>query len=160
MRAFSTKARVSETNRCLYETSVISDVISDAKKLVSQEFGRGNKSLSNKEYLEWFAKTLGENVGLMHRNGWYHCFLGSHNITLDCRIVDLDSITELSREIDQCDDINGAKSTLDYLMESMGLDETGFFKELFQKSYDAVFPPEEREKYFARKKKEKAQEEE
>ena len=59
--------------------------------MVSQELGY-KRTITDKEYFEWFAKTLGENVGIMHRNGWTHRYLSSHNVTLDCRIVDLDSV--------------------------------------------------------------------
>lgn len=46
-------------------------------------------------YLEWFTEALGENVGKMHGHRISHSYLTElHNITLDARIVDLDSVTE------------------------------------------------------------------
>jgi hypothetical protein len=52
--------------------------------------------MSDLEYLKWFAKTLGYNIGLMHKNGFEHHYIdGGHNVTLDCRIVDLDGIRPL-----------------------------------------------------------------
>jgi len=70
----------------------------DAKSLVSQELGRGNNPLTDQEYLEWFAETLGKNVGLMHKNGWFHAGLSPHNITLDCSVCDFDTVKELKNE--------------------------------------------------------------
>jgi hypothetical protein len=73
-------------------------MLEDAKKLVSQELGL-KKIMSNADYLEWFAKTLGHNLGLLHKNGWMHNYIhAGHNITLDCRLVDFDSVTQAKKE--------------------------------------------------------------
>jgi hypothetical protein len=70
-------------------------LLNDAIELVRTELGR--TSLSEEEYLEWFAATLGKNTALMSRNGWVHDF-SPHNVTLDCRLVDLDNVLKLSEE--------------------------------------------------------------
>jgi hypothetical protein len=94
IRCFGTKARIldilpqvglTEENRKI--------LINDAIHLVSKELGR---PISLEEYLSWFAETLGRNIGLMHKNGWVHKNLRIlHNITLDCRIVDLATVEEV-----------------------------------------------------------------
>ena len=98
VRAFGTKARVDELiNMPSGDIEGRSLLLKDAQELVEQELGK--KFSSTEEYLEWFAKTLGKNVGLCHKNHWAHGYLSGHNITLDCRIVDLDGVTK-SRDFD------------------------------------------------------------
>lgn len=89
VRAFGTKARISEVGNSL--------LLKDAKKMVAQEFGISHEKFSDKEYAEWFAKMLGTQVGRIHRLGYYHRYLTHHNITLDCKIVDLDTVIKLPR---------------------------------------------------------------
>lgn len=44
-------------------------------------------------YLEWLASEVGLGLGTMHKNGIGHGYLGGlHNITLDGRFMDLDSV--------------------------------------------------------------------
>lgn len=58
-------------------------------KSAMEDIGIGNV----KDYLEWLAKEIGGGLGLMHKNGVGHGFLGGlHNITLDGRFMDLDSV--------------------------------------------------------------------
>lgn len=152
IRAFGTKARIydldPEFNPDKEDRKLL---LEDAKRLVSQELGR-KETISEEGYLEWFAKTLGYNVGLMHKNGWFHDSLTDHNITLDCRICDLDTIAQLTNKIEQNRDIGKARYSLNYLLKFLGLESTKWepFERQFQESYDKVFPPEEREKYFNR----------
>lgn len=128
-------------------------IVEDAKKLVSQELGL-KKSLSDKGYLEWFAKTLGQNVGLMHKNGYYHRILGAgHNVTLDCRILDLDSAGELTTKKERVDDVSEAKRALSSLASGVGEKGTSHFTRLFRQSYDAIFSSKEQEQYFKQIKK-------
>jgi hypothetical protein len=92
VRAYGTKARVfKEAGPKERE-----DEIEDAKTLVAQEIGLDPKSFPTPDYLKWFAETLGGNIGLMHKNGWFHSYLENgnvpKNITLDCRITDRDSV--------------------------------------------------------------------
>lgn len=85
VRVFGTKNRISDIN----DTSLL-----DAKTIVAQEQGKNEQKFSWRDYLKWFSETLGKNVGLMHKNDYIHRFLLNHNITLDCRIVDLDFVDE------------------------------------------------------------------
>ncbi|OGC55634.1 hypothetical protein A2797_01040 [candidate division WWE3 bacterium RIFCSPHIGHO2_01_FULL_48_15] len=144
VRAFGTKARAAN-----YDESDLAD----AKELVRQELGE-ERLPTDEEYFNWFARTLGKNVALMHKNGWRHGWLTEHNITLDCRIVDLDSIEELDSENKRLDDCETAKTTIwNFSVNSPNSHGkiSGFrFEREFEKSYDAAFPPEERARYFAR----------
>ncbi len=117
----------------------------DAKKMVGQELGR-KEPFSDEEYLEWFAKTLGRNVGLMHKNGWVHNFLSRHNITLDCRIVDLDSIESIESPTQgsAINDISDAQEAMLSLAESIGLiEKKDKYKKIFTENYNAVLPKEQ-----------------
>lgn len=147
IRAFGTKARVSDI---FYGTELSEEtkklMLEDAKMLVSQELGRERAPLDNHEYLGWFAETLGNDVGIMHKKGWYHYNLRPHNITLDCRIGDLDTVRELKNEKQRNLDVDFAKTnSLQKLVRWLDLPETQYFEleNLFQKKYDSVFPPEE-----------------
>lgn len=86
VRAFGTKARI---------TDGISPVLfEDAKHMVAQELGKDPNNFSNEDYFKWFAQTLGKQVAIIHDTGFTHGYLTDHNITLDCHIVDLDSVKE------------------------------------------------------------------
>ncbi|KKS74681.1 MAG: hypothetical protein UV48_C0031G0005 [Candidatus Azambacteria bacterium GW2011_GWA2_42_9] len=86
VRAFGTKARITDAN----ETA-----LTDAKKMIAQEFGRPELEKDNSEYLNWFSETLAKQLAIIHNNGYWHGYLTEHNITLDCRIVDFDSVEKL-----------------------------------------------------------------
>lgn len=110
VRAFGTKARIRDLGTSLKEV-----LFNDALDLVCREL---NQDLSLEEYLRWFARCLGQNVGLMHRNGWAHYWLTTHNISLDCRIVDLDTITPLTPEGRERD-LSSASLSLNYLASQL-----------------------------------------
>jgi hypothetical protein len=84
MRLMGTNKRIQdlddEKNKRLF--------IDDAKMIVATELGKNVEEFTDKNYLIWFAKNLGTQVGLMHRNNWTHGILTEQNITLDGRIVD------------------------------------------------------------------------
>lgn len=87
VRAFGTKARIADVkNQSLLE---------DAKHMVAQELGKDPKDFSGEKYLKWFAQTLGKQVAIIHNAGFIHGYLTDHNVTLDCRVVDLDSVKEI-----------------------------------------------------------------
>ena len=87
VRAFGTKARIADAeNQFLLE---------DAKRMVAKELGKDSNNFSNKDYIQWFAQTLGKQVAIIHNAGFIHGYLTDHNITLDCRIVDLDSVKKI-----------------------------------------------------------------
>lgn len=107
IRAFRTRARLHDLE--LASRDRISDIagllIDDAVKLASQE-QLGTKIMSYDEYLAWFGKTMGKNIGLMHQNDWYHRYLTPHNLTLDSRVVDFDSLDENANQEQKNDDLD------------------------------------------------------
>lgn len=118
VRAFGTRARVCDLDTDIYKQTVIQDAIT----LVSQELGV-EEILTGREYLMWFARTLGKNVGLMHKHDWRHNYLNQHNVTLDCRIVDHDGVTE-SRDWNKgFKDLNGASEALSRLVAIFSCDD-------------------------------------
>lgn len=147
IRAFGTKARIANRNDKKF--------LEDGKAMVAQELGKDPKMFTNKEYLTWFAKTLGEQVALLHNEGYQHNYLTSHNITLDCRIVDLDSVAPFSEKTSQrykaifkdLDDVLTSFQLLG-LYSFEGIDEKSGknfleqfvpFQEMFWKSYLHAF---------------------
>lgn len=48
---------------------------------------------STPKYLQWFSKTFGQNLARLHKKNKIHRYLaGMHNVTLDARMVDSDSL--------------------------------------------------------------------
>lgn len=93
IRAFATKTRA--LNICSPYTAIFSRSIplfEDGKALVAAELGK--KSLTIDEYLEWFAKNFGRQIRLIHNLELIHRYLTPHNVTMDCRLVDFDSVKE------------------------------------------------------------------
>ncbi|MDP2947869.1 MAG: hypothetical protein Q8N88_07170 [Nanoarchaeota archaeon] len=92
--------------------------------MVAQELGKDPKEFSKQEYLEWLADTVGQQVGRMHKNGWYHSYLLTHNITLDGKITDLDSVGWLKNDTENkyvtLDNVN-MRNSLGYFFEKLGL---------------------------------------
>lgn len=87
VRAFGTKARIMDFN-----SERTNRLLLDARIMIAQELGKKPEEFSREDYLEWFAKTLGEQVAIIHNAGYWDGYLTEHNITLDCRVVDLDSV--------------------------------------------------------------------
>ena len=157
IRAFGTRMRVEDIwepenkNRLLY--------IKDAKELVASELKTEAKDFSDIKYLEWFSLTLGQNIGRMHRNNMAHNNLGTHNVTLDCRIVDFDTVSQLNEKAAEQtihDNLNRARrsvslpgydedffrgwQTVKALADEAGGDEESTqlrLQELYEKSYNA-----------------------
>ena len=93
VRAFGTKERINYISSYAgtdYERRRLS--LKDAMTLVAQELGLEPNKFSFNDYLKWFAATLGQEVAKIRKLGAYHGYITEHNITLDCRIVDLDSV--------------------------------------------------------------------
>lgn len=109
VRAFGTKARISEAGD--------KQLLEDAQAMVAQELGRKPNEFSEKEYVEWFAETLGKQIARLHRLGYYHRYLTTHNITLDCRIVDFDSARKHPRRDDLR--IQGLKKDLEAILDTL-----------------------------------------
>lgn len=98
VRAFVTKYRIKDmVDDESWDKSTRELVLNDAIKIVSQELKTSPENLTNEKYLEWFAAELGKQVGILHRAGYLHGYLTGHNITLDCRITDTDSVKRLPR---------------------------------------------------------------
>ncbi|MBU6500307.1 MAG: hypothetical protein KGJ89_00550 [Patescibacteria group bacterium] len=96
VRAFGTRMRLEDA----YDKR---ELIEDARLLVAQELGLDPKKFNTTDYLIWLTKTTAQNIARMHKHGWLHGYLSDHNITLDGRIVDLDSVVtekEALREVD------------------------------------------------------------
>lgn len=98
VRACRTKTRMQsilETRTGVQESvEKIKREIDRARELVSEEMGLS--TLSVEDYLDWFVTSYGRNLGIMHAAGLTHRFMHAGNITLDCRIVDLDSVSYFS----------------------------------------------------------------
>ncbi len=90
VRAFGTKARIADANNQV--------LLEDAKHMVAQELEKTPYDFSKEDYIKWFAQTLGKQVAIIHNAGFTHEYLTSHNITLDCRIVDLDSVEKIKTD--------------------------------------------------------------
>ena len=139
VRCFGTKARISDivlTGRLTKKDRKI--LINDAIHLVSKELGR---PISLEEYLSWFAETLGRNIGLMHKNGWVHKNLRIlHNITLDCRIVDLATVEEVhnSEHLKNKDKSDGIYC-LRELIEAVRPKSDSNLKETLEKNFSEAY---------------------
>lgn len=92
VRAFGTKTRLIDIKKF----GAVREEVEDTISLVSRETKESVKDIES--YIDWFAKTLGTNVGRMHANGYTHAYLTLHNITLDCRLVDFDSVEKRSED--------------------------------------------------------------
>ncbi len=98
IRSYGTRARVHEApDKRRYFSQ-----FEDARNMVARELGLNEAQFDYDQYLLWFARTLGENIGKMHKQGWYHHYLSNNpvspfNVTLDCRFTDRDSVGFLNQ---------------------------------------------------------------
>ncbi|MBI4080585.1 MAG: hypothetical protein HY430_02330 [Candidatus Levybacteria bacterium] len=143
VRAFATKARIRDliskdrVKMLRFREDPIRNVLfEDAKSLVSEELGQDE--ISDEDYLVWFAQTLGSNVGLLHKAGYAHRFLYSHNITLDCRLVDFDSIRILEDEKQREHDLRTSLSSLHALAKLVKPELREELEALFLDNYSEV----------------------
>lgn len=100
VRAFATKERLDYLhgiNDNKNELSRAKASLIDAKSVVAQELNKNPDNFSIKEYLEWFAITLGSQIARIKNIGAYHGHLHQQNITLDCRITDLEGILAVNK---------------------------------------------------------------
>lgn len=149
VRAFGTRARprdISEGMGLDKERKKV--ILEDAKELVGEELLRGKiNPLTNAEYLDWFAGTLGYNVGMMHRRGDLHGLLSGHNVTLDVRLCDLDTVEKIKNSKERLDEIRFARNhSLKGMVSSLKLPESCFYiaANNFQRSYYSAFHEGER----------------
>lgn len=118
IRAFGTRERISSIAKVFGSDQMDTRgqaALEDAKYLVAQELGKDPDIFPMQEYLSWFARTLGEQVATMHRLKKVHLFLHDQNITLDSRIVDLDSIRTTGDEDEYKADVYAASYSLSTL---------------------------------------------
>jgi hypothetical protein len=154
VRAFGVKTRVNEP----MERSRKFFFLDDARKFVAFELNKNIDEFSFKDYMEWFAETLGKNIGLMHSNGWAHGnlwtgYANPSNVTLDCRIVDLDTVRDRTSEPQSFleysrQDPGDAEMIIRQLYEDLEpylqqKIELSFFLNLFQKTYKEMYQGEE-----------------
>lgn len=149
VRAFGTRARprdISEGTGLDKETKKV--ILEDAKELVSEELGRGKKNpLTKAEYCDWFAEALGYNIGMMHRGGDLHGLLSGHNVTLDVRLCDLDTVEKIKNNKERLDEIKFARNhSLKDMVSYLKLSESCFYiaANNFQRSYYSAFYEGER----------------
>ena len=84
----------------------------NAKKLIAREGGQ-DEEMTDFDYLKWVAKTITKDIGTMHKNGWLHNYLRTgHNITIDGRLVDLDSVRNIQEESNKRDDAEQTRRDL------------------------------------------------
>ena len=141
VRAYGTKKRIEEADP---------GAIKDARELVAAEENLKLQEFGNKEYFNWLLKTIAEQVALIHKNGWYYEGPSPHNITLDGRFTDFDSVGELenldgktrAKKIEV--DLEDALYSLRILSDKLGLTtQPGNLyyhnlKDRFMKVYDKV----------------------
>ncbi|OGL90621.1 hypothetical protein A3J36_01585 [Candidatus Uhrbacteria bacterium RIFCSPLOWO2_02_FULL_54_37] len=93
VRAFGVNARVNEGG----DLKKLNYAYQDARQMVAQELGKPPEEFGWHKYAQWFAETLGKNIGRMLKLGYTHGNLlpadsAPYNVTLDCRIVDKDTV--------------------------------------------------------------------
>lgn len=127
-------------------------MIDEAKAVLKREFGR---ELTDREYAMWFAENVAKQIARMHSKGFIHGYLSAHNIALDARIVDLDSverfkpsqITRPETAFAVRDDYDDAKRALALFRQSLlkslgiGISRTKMNK-MFAESYRNALRPD------------------
>ena len=90
IRAFGVRTRIGD----LMSLSKLEkeSLIEDAMKWVVQEQNNDIKDFSKQNYFNWFIECMAINFARMQHKGWVHGYLTDNNITLDARIIDLDSV--------------------------------------------------------------------
>lgn len=96
-------------------------ILDDAKNFVAQEQNIDLASFTDDDYFKWLADTTAINIARMHYHRWVSGYLTSHNITLDARLVDLDSVVVFRKDREEMagdriksyeDDFNYARGQL------------------------------------------------
>lgn len=137
VRAFGVKSRIRDAQREAPKGR--RELVDDAKIAVARELGIKPEDFSDEEYLKWFADVLGKQLAIIHGNGYAHCYLTAHNVTLDCRIVDFDTALlledyESKREELLKGDYGGAEAVTEKLAGALGLASEKFIS-IFKRSY-------------------------
>lgn len=101
-RAMGTNSRINHliVNSAPEVRHYVTELIDDAIGFISEELGA---RMTPGDYGVWFAETLGLQLNMLHQKQVFtdlsaHIHAGTHNVTLDCRFVDVGSYsTPLSR---------------------------------------------------------------
>lgn len=83
VRAFGIHSRLNDADDLIIE---------DGRRFMAQELGRPENKFDKEAYSYSLTATIARNIGLMHGAGFVHGALTGGNITMDGRIVDLDSV--------------------------------------------------------------------
>jgi len=76
----------------------------------------------------------------MHKNDWIHYNLNGHNITLDCRLIDLDDVEKVYEKDEKIRDKNDARGVLEkFMLNRIYSKEYQSYLNLFEKSYSKAF---------------------
>lgn len=95
MRAYGTMVRVCDIgDDRVASTAERKEALEDAIELLKKEGELNSDDI--KEYARWFQKTLAEQTAKIHNHGRFHSNLHSGNVTLDCRILDLDTVLKFN----------------------------------------------------------------
>jgi len=92
IRALRTNTRLSQMSGAGLPGERAPGEIRRAMELVSEEINEPGMRDDPRRFVRWFAGSLGHDLGVMHRNGYVHRWLHGQNVTLDARIIDLDSV--------------------------------------------------------------------
>ena len=116
VRAFGVRSRIHDViddlrGRDFLRAYESSRLLSDAKNIVAQELNIEPDKFTNNDYFDWLIITTAINMARMHYNKWVNGYVTAHNLTLDGRIVDLDSVETIAEhERRQKGDIGKSKS--------------------------------------------------
>lgn len=96
LRAWGTRTRIDDILLLSDpRESRVALLLEDVQTLVSQDLKQTHKKFVDAKYFEWLVTVVAENIARMHKHGWVHGNLTPHNITLDGRIVDLDTVQKI-----------------------------------------------------------------
>lgn len=137
LRVFPTKARIGDAAR--------PELIKGVIEIVSNELRLS--SFSRHDYATWFVRTLGSQVGRLHKLGYAHGYLTHHNITLDCRLVDFDSVKPVDPKTaadrfskDKKDALEALSFT--FLPVFLQIKDMGELIQIFDESYRKAIRPQ------------------
>lgn len=121
----------------------IKNEINDAISLIQYETRGSVKDAL--DYLRWFAITLGNNIRLLRTSGYAHGYANSQNITLDCCLVDLDSVSTTNQQhvdeksLDYLDAAKALKHFCADILSLYGHESSGEFSTRFKKELDEIY---------------------
>ncbi|KKR61270.1 hypothetical protein A2643_02395 [Candidatus Nomurabacteria bacterium RIFCSPHIGHO2_01_FULL_39_220] len=103
IRAFGTHARLTDisidnlsTEKHFREKAEL--FIEDARLLVAKELGEDLSTFDRVKYFKWLARTVGKNLGLLHKHRYFINLREGHNITLDGCLVDFECTRQVRPE--------------------------------------------------------------